>query len=316
MSRPFRFGIIGGRWGVNFLRTIARRPEWTATVVARARALPLPEPFHEVPVTIDWRDLVRNREELDAIIIASPPATHIEMARFFMAHGLPLLIEKPLCLDADEALRLQQQTAETGAIVWVDHTHLFHPAYRKLKALAQGEHIVRIRSKAGNHGPLRPDVVPLWDWMPHDLAMMLDLADAVPDDLLARQLAFRHEREGYAQTVEIELTFTSGISTYSRVSNLDPAKSRLLAVRTEQAVYRYDGLAMHSLTRLDPNTPESEWFTASGEVLPVPPITPLENLLEEFTTAVHAGDTANRSLDLGVRVVEGLARADRQIQKA
>ena len=41
--------------------------------------------------------------ELDAMIVATPPSTHPEIACFFMALGIPVLCEKPLCLSVAEA---------------------------------------------------------------------------------------------------------------------------------------------------------------------------------------------------------------------
>lgn len=44
--------------------------------------------------------------ELDALIVATPPSTHPEIACFFMERGIAVLCEKPLCLSVAEAERM------------------------------------------------------------------------------------------------------------------------------------------------------------------------------------------------------------------
>jgi predicted dehydrogenase len=51
----------------------------------------------------DYITLAENEGELDAIIIATPPQSHPEIACYFMGRGLPVLCEKPLCLSVAEA---------------------------------------------------------------------------------------------------------------------------------------------------------------------------------------------------------------------
>ena len=49
----------------------------------------------------DYRDLAN--VELDAVIVATPPQSHPEIACFFMERKIPVLCEKPLCLSVAEA---------------------------------------------------------------------------------------------------------------------------------------------------------------------------------------------------------------------
>jgi predicted dehydrogenase len=44
--------------------------------------------------------------ELDALIVATPPSTHPEIACFFMERGIPVLCEKPLCLSVADAEKM------------------------------------------------------------------------------------------------------------------------------------------------------------------------------------------------------------------
>ena len=55
--------------------------------------------------------------ELDAVIVATPPVSHPEIACFFMERGTPVLCEKPLCLSVAEA-ETMIDTAEANNVLF------------------------------------------------------------------------------------------------------------------------------------------------------------------------------------------------------
>ena len=55
--------------------------------------------------------------ELDAVIVATPPVSHPEIACFFMERGTPVLCEKPLCLSVAEAEKMIN-TAEANNVLF------------------------------------------------------------------------------------------------------------------------------------------------------------------------------------------------------
>lgn len=63
----------------------------------------------------DYKKLVD--VELDAVIVATPPSTHPEIACFFMERGIPVLCEKPLCLSVAEAEKMIA-TAATNKVLF------------------------------------------------------------------------------------------------------------------------------------------------------------------------------------------------------
>jgi len=64
----------------------------------------------------DYKSLAE-KTELDAVIIATPPNTHPEIAMYFMRKGVHVLCEKPLCLSVAEA-KAMIETAETRQVVF------------------------------------------------------------------------------------------------------------------------------------------------------------------------------------------------------
>ncbi len=54
--------------------------------------------------------------DMDAVIVATPPSTHPEIACFFMNRGTPVLCEKPLCLSIAEAEKMIGTAAENNVL--------------------------------------------------------------------------------------------------------------------------------------------------------------------------------------------------------
>ncbi|MBX3291423.1 MAG: Gfo/Idh/MocA family oxidoreductase [Acidobacteria bacterium] len=53
---------------------------------------------------------------LDAVIVATPPATHPDIACFFIDAGIPVLCEKPLCTNTADAIRMTQAAERAGVV--------------------------------------------------------------------------------------------------------------------------------------------------------------------------------------------------------
>src|ERR1043165_5844358 len=54
--------------------------------------------------------------ELDAVIVATPPSTHPEIACFFMERGLPVLCEKPLTTNVADAEKMIAAAEKAGVL--------------------------------------------------------------------------------------------------------------------------------------------------------------------------------------------------------
>ena len=309
-------GLIGaGRWGRVYLSTLASLPQrcrltHLATSHPEAAAL-YPRP---VTVTPDWRALLR--AGCDAVIIASPPAAHAEMVQACLEARTPCIVEKPFCLDPDEADRLSRRIDETGVPVLVDHTRLFHPAYQVLKQMLAeaGEPIRFLLTECMSFGPFRSDVSAWWDWGPHDVSLCLDLMGARPEHVEA--LAGPEGADGGPDMVSARLDFARGVSAWVHVGRLSPKKRRTLTVGTETRLYRLNELSPEPL-KTSRRLPQESRVGVEWQAVPAgPEVPPLTAMLTYFMDGLAGQDRRRFGGGLARDVVRVLAEGQSALERA
>jgi len=111
-----KFALIG-TGGIAQTYAQAFQTSWCCELVAVAdvreeSAKAYAEPFNAKSFA-DYKTLAEN-SQLDAVIIATPPNSHPEIAMYFMNRGVNVLCEKPLCLSAAEAREMIACAQTTG----------------------------------------------------------------------------------------------------------------------------------------------------------------------------------------------------------
>ena len=174
--QPFRLGLIGaGPWGRNYIHTIAGLDGICLTRLASRNPESARLTGSEGTISEDWRDIVE-AENLDGIVIASPPVTHADMVLAAISKGLAVLVEKPISLSVAEAEKILATAKAEDAIVMVDHIHLYSAAWEAVKRETRSLGAVRaISGVAGKWGPFPPSTPVLWEWGSHDVAMCINL---------------------------------------------------------------------------------------------------------------------------------------------
>lgn len=302
--RALRLGLVGaGRWGRNYIRTLGAKDGAVLQAVASRNPATAALLGGACRIHANWENLLE--EPLDGVIVATPPSTHLAIAARFVERGMPVLIEKPLCLDLGEAIAFRDTAARLRVPVVVNHVHLFSPAYRLLKELSPSlGKITGIVSAGGRHGPVRPDTPALWDWGPHDVAMALDLVGAEPIAVSGRCTLRRPAASGFKENYEIELEFAAPVTARIAIGNAMPA-ARRLEVTHDGGTLVYDDFADRKLAyRAAGTTPDvrvREAIAASDLSRP-----PLEFALGCFCAAIRTADPDPRQLDLAVGVVRVL----------
>jgi myo-inositol 2-dehydrogenase / D-chiro-inositol 1-dehydrogenase len=140
---PVRYGIIGtGMMGCEHILDIAAIPD--AEVVAVCD--PVEQSLQwahgaarrELPAYRDHRELLA-RDDLDAVVVATPNHTHRHVLDDVLATDLAVLVEKPLCTTVADCLHVRRVAAERSAITWVGLEYRYIPTVAALLAeLASG----------------------------------------------------------------------------------------------------------------------------------------------------------------------------------
>ena len=131
-----RFGLIGtGRIGQVHAASIAANPGAELAWVA--------DPFVEGASSISSRfggavtdapsELIGSGE-LDAVIIASPTPTHVELIEACVDAGLPVLCEKPIDLDIARVDALRAKVSDSGVPVALGFNQRFDPGFAEVHA--------------------------------------------------------------------------------------------------------------------------------------------------------------------------------------
>lgn len=91
----------------------------------------------DVPVVApDWRTMLE-RDDLDAVIVASPNDTHHEITMAALDRGLAVLCEKPIAMDVAQAYEMADAAARAGVTTMVPFTYRSMPTNRHVHRLVQ-----------------------------------------------------------------------------------------------------------------------------------------------------------------------------------
>src|SRR5690242_8283147 len=136
MAEPIRVGVIGTGIGAAHIEALRRVPEAAVVAVCSARqerADAVARRFRIRHATTDYHDLLG--ADVDAVVIASPPALHLPMARDAIAAGKHVFCEKPLTITLDEARELRDLAHAAGIVHMLNHQQRFMPPYARAKQL-------------------------------------------------------------------------------------------------------------------------------------------------------------------------------------
>jgi len=229
-----RIGQIGlGAWGRNLIRTFYNLSGATVKIGCdsdSSRLSALSGAFPEINWTKDPREVIED-PAIDAIVVATPPTSHFELASMALKAGKDVFVEKPMVLDLESGRKLVSLAKKAGRLLMVGHIMEYHPATLKLKEYIESDKLGRIYylySSRVNLGKVRDIENALWSFAPHDISLIIYLLKSSPVKVTATGASYLQEK--IEDVSFMTMHFPDGVMAHIHVSWLDPHKERKLTV--------------------------------------------------------------------------------------
>ncbi|WP_197508799.1 Gfo/Idh/MocA family protein [Mycobacterium sp. 1081908.1] len=236
------------------------------------------------------------RQQPDGVLIATPSATHAEVAVPFIEAGVPTFVEKPMATTVADAIRVREAASRSGAPVVVGHVQLHNPAFQAAKKLLPEVGIVRAVFWEGMNHQRRTDSSVLWDWLPHGLSMAQALFGANPAVAQAWGVG-----EPSRFDAAIARFVVDGVPFFANASWISPVKRHRMTIVGAQNALTFDDTADRKLSLHDSGGTS---HPAYGEE---PPLT---GELRAFIGALGAGTLDTTGLESEVAIVRAIAAAE------
>ncbi|MBN1379804.1 MAG: Gfo/Idh/MocA family oxidoreductase [Gammaproteobacteria bacterium] len=100
---------------------------------------------HDVPAFYDNADSLINDPQVDAVYIATPPSSHMELALKVAAAGKPCCVEKPMALNHSECMQMNQAFSKKKIPLFVAYYRRSLPRFLKIKEWLSANEIGQVR---------------------------------------------------------------------------------------------------------------------------------------------------------------------------
>jgi predicted dehydrogenase len=215
-SIPVRVMIAGaGGFGREHLGLLAGRSDVNVVGVADTNPAILVRIRSELGAAERLTDPLRLIDEVaaDAIIVATPAASHVEICVRALSRNLSVLLEKPVAQSASSAVPLLVAERSSSRFVLPGHVLRFSQDHvRMVEIVREGRigKVIYVNSRCyrdDGHAVRYPDTDPVLMTLIHDI----DLAQWVTDSDFRSVLARRSEGHGYRSMTALSATTVTGV---------------------------------------------------------------------------------------------------------
>jgi predicted dehydrogenase len=326
--KRLKIGVVGaGTWGKNHVRTVAGLAEGELTAVCDTDAKVRERVARQYPSALVTADVSALLQAVEAVIVASPAATHATVARQAIEAGKPVLVEKPFALSGRDAEAVAKLAEQRRLPVLAGHLLVYHPAVEKLRELIQQGELGKLFYLYGlrvNLGQVRKDENALWSFGPHDVSVALYLLGEEPVRVAAHGKSYL--QPAIEDVVFLTMEFASGVLAHVQMSWLDPHKERKLTVVGARKMVVFDDMEPREKLRIyDKGVDRPPEYGSFGESLAVregdifipriPAVEPLAAELAHFVRVAQGREAPRASAADGVRVVRVLEAASRSLAR-
>jgi predicted dehydrogenase len=240
-----RVGVVGcGYWGSKHVRTLL-----SLEAVSRVCVI---DPSDErrgaitrvYPRVEEYRTLGEALGQIDAVVIAAPPTLHAPLALEAIAHGVHVLVEKPLAPTVSESEAMIAAAAKMGVTLMVGHTFEYHSAVWELRSMVQrgdlGD-LYYLDTARLNLGLYQRDVNVVFDLAPHDVSILNYVLGSTPS--MVECWGARNAHPRLEDVAQMRLYYEDpGVFANVHVSWLNPKKVRQVTLVGSNKMVVFDDL--------------------------------------------------------------------------
>ena len=243
-----RIGLIGaGYWGKNIARVLHELGVLSAisdqddNILAERK-----KEYPSIQITCNVKELLSDKT-IKALAIATPAATHYELAKEALMAGKDVFVEKPLALKANDGENLVELARKGNRILMVGHLLHYHPTIIALKKLVTDNKLGKIQyisSHRLNFGKLRKEENVLWSFAPHDISIIISI---LGEPITQQSFGKSYINKGTPDITLSFLQFPNNTAAHVFVSWLHPVKEQRLCIIGEKGMAMFDDQAENKL---------------------------------------------------------------------
>jgi predicted dehydrogenase len=314
-----KIALIGyGYWGRNIVKTIKNTEEIELDIIYDEDEFQMSEAkeLYDFKECKNLDDVMSS--DIDAVFIATPPATHYKIAKKALNANKHIFVEKPFTLNLEDAYELIELAEKKNLKYMVDHIFIYSEPVKFLKEnLDKFGDIVYINSRRINLGLFQYSTDVIWDLAVHDLSII----DYLVGLEIEKVSVFKRKYKDFPNEAlaNINLELKNGITVGINVSWLSPVKVREMIIGGTKMSAVYDDTIKDKIKLydagviLEKDLSKNELYQymvqykyGDIEIPKLPNKQSLNNSIEHFRDCVKNNKTPITSKESIVNVIKAL----------
>ena len=269
---------------------------------------------------------------VEAVAIATPAGTHLDVAMAALRAGKHVLVEKPLAATYADGRRLVTEAEGRGLTLMCDHTFCYTPVVGRIReALHSGElgELHYLDSVRINLGLVQRDIDVVWDLAPHDLSILDFVLPAGVHPVSINAHGADPIGAGHSCVAYLTLQLNNGAIAHVHVNWLSPIKVRTTIVGGSKRTLVWDdvnpsqrlaifdrGVEVAAPDELAPEQRHDVLVSYRSGDMVAPALAEREalgHMVEQFAASIRTGEPSPTDGRAGLRVLEMLEAASKSL---
>ena len=188
---------------------------------------------------------LRNIDGVTGVIIASPANTHFRYAKFFLQKKIPVLLEKPICSNINQANILKKLSFKNNTSLIINYSDLFDPNFIKNLKLISHElkTIKELKMNYGNNKNkyfFKKTITPSADWLPHPISIIISILKKIDNyQIIDYQFKVNSHDNQLFEMFKIKF-IKKKITAILNFSNFNKTNMRNIYLETQKMKFSFD----------------------------------------------------------------------------